>query len=321
MPELRVAHRTSPTNIGMGLLSTLAAHDLGYIGTARARWTSSRHCSTPSRGWSATKATCSTGTTRRASPRSSPRYVSTVDSGNLAGALIDARGRPARARANAADRTSVICQRRWPTPTRRALTTRWRDSRAATRTHPTVRSAPLQTAGATGRALRWRRTGRRASRTPRAMTGARRSSGSLDGCARTAGTPGRVEARLRGPVARRARSTRRRPSATTPGARARCDLADRALRRARRRHELRRSSTTAARRSSRSASGSRTPRARAASMPRTTTCWRPRRGSRASSPSPGATCPTGHWFRLGRAGEASRARPRWCPGAARCSST
>ena len=33
VPELRVARRTSPTNISMGLLSTLAAHDLGYIGT------------------------------------------------------------------------------------------------------------------------------------------------------------------------------------------------------------------------------------------------------------------------------------------------
>ena len=32
-----VAHRTSPTNIGMGLLATLAAHDLGYIRTPRAR--------------------------------------------------------------------------------------------------------------------------------------------------------------------------------------------------------------------------------------------------------------------------------------------
>ena len=30
-PDLRVAHRTSPTNIGMGLLSTLAAYDLGYL--------------------------------------------------------------------------------------------------------------------------------------------------------------------------------------------------------------------------------------------------------------------------------------------------
>src|SRR4029077_14995315 len=32
--EPRLARRTSPTNIGMTLLSTLAAHDLGYITTA-----------------------------------------------------------------------------------------------------------------------------------------------------------------------------------------------------------------------------------------------------------------------------------------------
>ena len=34
--EPRLARRTSPTNIGMGLLSTLAAHDLGYLTTDRA---------------------------------------------------------------------------------------------------------------------------------------------------------------------------------------------------------------------------------------------------------------------------------------------
>src|SRR3989454_5899888 len=33
VPERRIAHRTSPTNIGMGLLSTLAAHDMGYLDT------------------------------------------------------------------------------------------------------------------------------------------------------------------------------------------------------------------------------------------------------------------------------------------------
>ena len=32
-----IAHRTSPTNIGLGLLATLAAHDLGFIDTADAR--------------------------------------------------------------------------------------------------------------------------------------------------------------------------------------------------------------------------------------------------------------------------------------------
>jgi cyclic beta-1,2-glucan synthetase len=33
VPQLTVAHRTSPTNIGMGLLATLAAHDFGFIDT------------------------------------------------------------------------------------------------------------------------------------------------------------------------------------------------------------------------------------------------------------------------------------------------
>ena len=33
VPELTIAHRTSPTNIGMALLATLAAHDFGFIDT------------------------------------------------------------------------------------------------------------------------------------------------------------------------------------------------------------------------------------------------------------------------------------------------
>jgi cyclic beta-1,2-glucan synthetase len=83
----RLARRTSPTNIGMGLLSTMAAHDLGYLTTdvmiRRLQQTVDtlegleRH-----RGhflnWydTATRAPLH------------PRYVSTVDSGNLAAALI-----------------------------------------------------------------------------------------------------------------------------------------------------------------------------------------------------------------------------------------
>lgn len=82
-----VAHRTSPTNIGMGLLSTLAAHDLGYI-TARElverleRTMSTiealEHFEGHLLNWY--------DTTNLAALL--PRYVSTVDSGNLAGALI-----------------------------------------------------------------------------------------------------------------------------------------------------------------------------------------------------------------------------------------
>ncbi len=70
-PAPRVAHRTSPTNIGMGLLATLAAHDLGFIATEVLAERIDATLTT-SRAWSDTRATCSTGTTRRAWPRCPP---------------------------------------------------------------------------------------------------------------------------------------------------------------------------------------------------------------------------------------------------------
>ena len=86
-PERVVAHRTSPTNIGMFLISAVAAQDFGWIGlpelcdrieaTLDTLYAMPRH-----RGhffnWTET-------TTLRSLE---PRYVSTVDSGNLAGCLI-----------------------------------------------------------------------------------------------------------------------------------------------------------------------------------------------------------------------------------------
>jgi cyclic beta-1,2-glucan synthetase len=83
----RIAHRTSPTNIGMGLLSTLAAHDLGFIqageladrldGTLTTMEGLERHEGQLFNWYD----------TLSLAPLL-PRYVSTVDSGNLAGALI-----------------------------------------------------------------------------------------------------------------------------------------------------------------------------------------------------------------------------------------
>ncbi|MGE5049085.1 MAG: GH36-type glycosyl hydrolase domain-containing protein [Deltaproteobacteria bacterium] len=83
----KIAHRTSPTNVAMGLLSTMAAHDLGIIRTGEL-----------------IERVDSTLTTIEGLERIEghlfnwydtvtlapllPRYVSTVDSGNLAGALI-----------------------------------------------------------------------------------------------------------------------------------------------------------------------------------------------------------------------------------------
>ena len=82
-----VARRTSPTNIGMSLLSTLAAHDLGYItdddllrrldltlGTLEAMERHEGHFF----NWYDTSTLAPLH----------PRYVSTVDSGNLAAALM-----------------------------------------------------------------------------------------------------------------------------------------------------------------------------------------------------------------------------------------
>ena len=85
-----IAHRTSPTNIGLQLLSTLAAHDFGYISASgvveRLEPTFATLVTLPRyRGhfynWY---------DTRTLSPLL-PSYVSTVDSGNLAGYLLTTR--------------------------------------------------------------------------------------------------------------------------------------------------------------------------------------------------------------------------------------
>lgn len=90
VPQLRVAHRTSPTNIGLYLASCASAYDLGYLGlrdfcvrvqmTLRTLEQLQRH-----RGqllnWYETQTL----------EPLLPRYVSTVDNGNFAAALIAVR--------------------------------------------------------------------------------------------------------------------------------------------------------------------------------------------------------------------------------------
>ena len=86
-PREQTAHRTSPTNIGMMLLSTLAAYDLGYLGPSelslrvRSAFGSIKrldHYQGHLLNWYETK---------DLQPLL-PRYVSTVDSGNFAGCLV-----------------------------------------------------------------------------------------------------------------------------------------------------------------------------------------------------------------------------------------
>ncbi len=90
VPAGKVAHRTSPTNMGMALLADLAAYDFGYVAggrlvdrignTLRTMHSLERH-----RGhfynWYDTQSL----------QPLSPRYVSSVDSGNLAGHLLTLR--------------------------------------------------------------------------------------------------------------------------------------------------------------------------------------------------------------------------------------
>ena len=82
-----LAHRTSPTNIGLLLLSTISAYDFGYIGTielAERLGLTFRTLEKMTRfrghflNWYDTKTLAPLA----------PRYVSTVDSGNLAGHLL-----------------------------------------------------------------------------------------------------------------------------------------------------------------------------------------------------------------------------------------
>ncbi|HEU5299310.1 MAG TPA: glucoamylase family protein [bacterium] len=86
-PVEMLAHRTSPTNIGLGLLSTLAAHDLGYLTAAGLAVRVERTLSTMEALERFEGHLLNWYDTQTLAPLS-PRYVSTVDSGNLAGALI-----------------------------------------------------------------------------------------------------------------------------------------------------------------------------------------------------------------------------------------
>ncbi len=86
-PAPMVAHRTSPTNIGMGLLSILAAHDLGFIRTPELVERLAATLSTMDRLERFEGHLLNWYETRTLAPLP-PSYVSTVDSGNLVGALL-----------------------------------------------------------------------------------------------------------------------------------------------------------------------------------------------------------------------------------------
>ena len=89
-PWAVIAHRTSPTNMGLALLSNLAAYDFGFISVAQLEERTAKAFTTMERlerfrghffNWYDTS-------TLGPLP---PRYVSTVDSGNLVGHLLTLR--------------------------------------------------------------------------------------------------------------------------------------------------------------------------------------------------------------------------------------
>jgi len=86
-PAPRVAHRTSPTNIGMGLLATLAAHDLGFIEAEDLLVRTDATLTSMESLERFEGHLLNWYDTVNLAPLP-PRYVSTVDSGNLAGALL-----------------------------------------------------------------------------------------------------------------------------------------------------------------------------------------------------------------------------------------
>src|SRR5437867_9700692 len=86
-PEPRLARRTSPTNIGMTLLSTLAAHDFGYLTTETLIRRLDNTLTTLEGLERHEGHFLNWYDTATLAPLHS-RYVSTVDSGNLAAALM-----------------------------------------------------------------------------------------------------------------------------------------------------------------------------------------------------------------------------------------
>ncbi|CAN5477618.1 glucoamylase family protein [soil metagenome] len=85
-----IAHRTSPTNIGLGLLANLSAYDFGYLSAALLTDRTEKMLSTVEKLDRFHGHLFKWYDTRTLAPLP-PRYVSTVDSGNLVGHLLTLR--------------------------------------------------------------------------------------------------------------------------------------------------------------------------------------------------------------------------------------
>ncbi len=86
-PEALVAHRTSPTNIGLSLLANLSAYDFGYLSTNAFIDRTSKTINTMKRMERYKGHFYNWYDTESLTPLL-PKYISTVDSGNLAAHLL-----------------------------------------------------------------------------------------------------------------------------------------------------------------------------------------------------------------------------------------
>ena len=86
-PQPVIAHRTSPTNIGLHLLSTVVSHDFGYTGTLEVFERLNLTLTTLKKLQRFRGHFLNWYDTRTLEPLP-PQYISTVDSGNLAGHLV-----------------------------------------------------------------------------------------------------------------------------------------------------------------------------------------------------------------------------------------
>ena len=87
VPQLTIAHRTSPTNIGMALLAAVAAHDFGFIDTEVLADRIDKTLTTVESLERHEGHLLNWYDTHTLAPLA-PAYISTVDSGNLAGSLL-----------------------------------------------------------------------------------------------------------------------------------------------------------------------------------------------------------------------------------------
>jgi cyclic beta-1,2-glucan synthetase len=109
IPVEVVAARTSPTNIGMGLVSTLAAFDLGFISTRRLAEQLQRTLTAVESLERFEGHLLNWYETKNLVPLL-PRYVSTVDSGNLAASLFSVAYGLRRILAGGPRSASLLCE-------------------------------------------------------------------------------------------------------------------------------------------------------------------------------------------------------------------